>query len=69
MDHVDGGRQGQEGAMERNASLFVSLGVSVVNHRPTTVDVSLDLGETPTKGPLKVCKTSALICDPVHFKM
>ena len=52
--------------MERNTSLFVSLAVSVVNRGPTTVGVSLDLEETPTKGPLKVRTTSAPICDPVH---
>ena len=43
MVHGDGDRQGQEGAMERNASLFVSLAVNIVNHRPTTVDMSLVL--------------------------
>ena len=46
--------------------LYLSLAANVVNRRLTTVDMSLDPGETPMKGPLKVRTNSALICDPVH---
>ena len=56
-----------KGALWReNASLFVSLAISVVNRGPTMVDVTLHFRETPTKCPLKVRTTSSPICKSIH---
>ena len=49
-----------------NASLFVSFVVVVVSRGPTTLDLRLDLGETLTKGPLKVHATSSPRSATVH---
>ena len=54
--------------MERNSVIVRIFGRFVVNRGPTiTVDVRLDLGETPTKGPLKVRATSSPSCTTVHL--
>ena len=54
--------------MERNSVIVRIFGRFVVNRGPTiTVDVRLDLGETLTKGPLKVRATSSPNCTTVHY--
>ena len=53
--------------MERNSVIVRIFGRFVVNRGPTiTVDVRLDLGETLTKGPLKVRATSSPRSPTVH---